>query len=376
MIETKKPSSLEEKLKLKITQKDPVYSDDKINHAFIGQIETPVGLVSVLSTEMVTKDLWTSLKARMGIRRNDYAIPPGIYAVGKPDKDAPVLVTSNYKLTLDKLRIELKDMNLWILVIDTKGVNVWCAAGKGTFSTEEIIYRVKKHKLANLVAHKTLILPQLGAPGISAYQMSKFTGFKAIYGPVYSRDIREFLKKDFTATDEMRKVRFNLTDRLEVSLLETVMAVKFLPYIFLIFAALKFITGGYNLVALVSEALQNTMAYGIAILIGTIVFPAVLPFLPFSMFTAKAGLLGIVWSILVMANARVFGFESDIFSSSSNLLLMTSLVGYIGLNYTGSTTFTSLTGVKKETRAVIPVLISMVVLGVGLIIIRTVFIRI
>jgi len=70
-----------------------------------------------------------------------------VYAVGTPDENSPVLVTANYKLTVDKLREELHGFNLWILVIDTNGVNVWCAAGKGTFSTEEIICKIQKYKL-------------------------------------------------------------------------------------------------------------------------------------------------------------------------------------------------------------------------------------
>jgi len=65
--------------------------------------------------------------------RMSYAISPGLYAVGNPTKESDVFVSANYKLSFDVLRRELKGFNAWILVLDTKGINVWCAAGKGTF---------------------------------------------------------------------------------------------------------------------------------------------------------------------------------------------------------------------------------------------------
>ncbi|RXM21708.1 acetyl-CoA synthase subunit gamma, partial [Citrobacter sp. AAK_AS5] len=85
-----------------------------------------------------------------------------------PDKNSPVIVTANYKLTFDVVRNAISGMNLWMLVLNTHGVNVWCAAGKGTFGTGEIARMVKMTKLATIVSHRNLIVPQLGAPGVSA----------------------------------------------------------------------------------------------------------------------------------------------------------------------------------------------------------------
>lgn len=67
-----------------------------------------------------------------------YTIDPGLYALGNPDESSPVLVTANYKLTFDRLRQSLPKLDAWVLVLDTKGINVWCAAGKGTFGTGEV----------------------------------------------------------------------------------------------------------------------------------------------------------------------------------------------------------------------------------------------
>jgi CO dehydrogenase/acetyl-CoA synthase gamma subunit (corrinoid Fe-S protein) len=75
---------------------------------------------------------------RWGIGRHRYRIEPGLYAVGTPGSDSPVLVTANYKMSFDALRRELGGLDAWILVLETDGINVWCAAGKGTFGTEEV----------------------------------------------------------------------------------------------------------------------------------------------------------------------------------------------------------------------------------------------
>ena len=68
----------------------------------------------------------------------NYKVDPGLYALGAPDADSPVLVSANFKMSFDLLREALPGRNAWILVLDTDGINVWCAAGKGTFGTEEL----------------------------------------------------------------------------------------------------------------------------------------------------------------------------------------------------------------------------------------------
>ncbi len=86
----------------------------------------------------------------------DYAIDPGLYALGDPDRESPVLVSANYKMSFDDLRSALPGRNLWILVLDTKGINVWCAAGKGTFGTEELVKRIEASHLKEIVSHRSI----------------------------------------------------------------------------------------------------------------------------------------------------------------------------------------------------------------------------
>ena len=101
-------------------------------------MDTPAGPVPVVSTASGWRDRLGTLGARSGINRHDYSVAPGLYAIGTPDPASPVLVTANFKLTFDTLRQRLSGIDAWLLVLDTLGVNVWCAAGKGTFATKEL----------------------------------------------------------------------------------------------------------------------------------------------------------------------------------------------------------------------------------------------
>ena len=87
-------------------------------------IETPAGSIPVIRTKLIRQDILGRIKARFGIGRMRYRISPGLYAVGAPSPDSPVLVSANYKLSFDSLRCELAGLDAWVLVLDTKGINV------------------------------------------------------------------------------------------------------------------------------------------------------------------------------------------------------------------------------------------------------------
>ena len=159
---------------------------------------------------------------RLGIKRYSFSVKPGLYALGDPSSEDPVLVSANYKLTFDHLRASVRNRNLWILILDTRGINVWCAAGKGTFGTEELIDKIKKTGLLNKVRHRKMILPQLGAPGVEAHKVQANTGFRILYGPVMAKDIPEYLDTGFKTTDRMRKKEFPLKKRPLSSLLSAI----------------------------------------------------------------------------------------------------------------------------------------------------------
>jgi len=186
----------------------------------------------ILSTSLTIKDRLGSWKARWGIGRMDHSMEPGLYEVGCPDEHSPVLVTSNYKMSVDRVRKNLGGRDLWLMVLDTEGINVWCAAGKGTFGTDELVSRIDKTGLSEKVGHRELILPQLGATGVSAHEARKRSGFKVIYGPVRAEDIPYFLDNRLTLKADMRKVRFTIFDRLVLTPVEFVIAMELMLKVF------------------------------------------------------------------------------------------------------------------------------------------------
>ena len=139
------------------------------------------------------RDRLGTVKVRWGVGRMRYAVAPGLYAVGRPGANAPVLVTANYKLTFDVLRRAIAGLDAWILALDTKGVNVWCAAGKGTFGTAELAHRVEASRLDSVVRHRRLVVPQLGAPSVAAHEVTRRVGFDVVWGPVMAENLPSFL---------------------------------------------------------------------------------------------------------------------------------------------------------------------------------------
>jgi hypothetical protein len=271
--------------------------------------------------------------------------------LGKPDPSSPVFVTSNYTLSFDALRTSVKGIDCYILVLDTKGINVWCAAGKGTFGTEEVVKRVQEAELSQVVSHRRLILPQLGAPGVSAHEVQKQTGFRVDYGPVRAADIPRYLADGPDA--EMRKVKFPLKDRIVLIPVEIVQT----SIIMVVAALVLFLMGG-----LVPALMAITV-----VLAGTALFPVLLPWLPTKDFSSKGITLGLAVALPFIANT-ILNHGSDAFWITAlfviaDALLIAPGVGYLGLNFTGSSTFASRTGVKREIFRYIPIMVTMFIIG-------------
>jgi hypothetical protein len=316
--------------------------------------DTSAGMIPIISSIFDINDVIGGIKVRWGYGRMNYDIKPGLYGIGDPDAGSPVFVTANYKLTFDKLRRDLEGINGWILVLDTKGVNVWCAAGKGTFGTAELIKRIYLSKIDLVVNHRNLILPQLGAVGVSAHQIRDKTGFKVIYGPVRSADIRSFIKNNFTKTNEMKRVDFNLRERLVVSPIEFIISLKFI----LLFL---FISGILSIIAsreITNKIILDFLPFLFAFLTGIFLFPVLLPIIPGRSFALKGYILGIVLTSLI-----IIFFTNTITANISSFLILPVITSYLALNFTGASTFTSLNGTKLEVKIALPVYITMLSLG-------------
>jgi len=271
---------------------------------------------------------------RWGVGRMKAAVPPGLYQIGCPDRTTPVLVTANYRMSFDLLRASLAGRNAWVLVLDTKGINVWCAAGKGTFGTEEVVKRLQAVRLGEQVDHRRLILPQLAAPGVAAHAVQAQTGFRVEYGPIRCQELPAYLDRG-EASAAMRRVSFTLWERLAVVPMEWRPA--FLP-LAIAAVGIGFLLGWVPAVGFFGITLSAPLAVA-----------GLHDWIPGHWLSIK----GAVWgAALGLAFAAAAGLDLD--AGLSLLTASSAVSAYLGLNLTGSTPYTSVNGVRREMRLTLP----------------------
>lgn len=331
----------------------------------VGSVDTPVGKIPQVSSSLKWEDQKGAWKVRWGIGRMRYSIDPGLYALGNPDRSSPVLVTANYKMTFDRLRQALPGSAFWVLVLDTKGINVWCAAGRGTFGTEELVGRIRASGLEKVVDHRELILPQLGGPGVAAHLVKKLSGFRVIYGPILAKDLHAFLKAAKKATPQMRRKAFPAWERAVLIPIELVHVLKPLVFLLPAFFLLGGLSGGGGF-------WQNAMTHGLfavaalvlSLILGAVLTPLLLPYLPGRAFALKGFFLSLLGVIFLLAFFGGGGMNwAGIAERLAWVLLVPSLSAFLAMNFTGASTYTSLSGVKKEMRWALPLEIGGASLG-------------
>jgi len=315
-----------------------------------GIIKTVAGDIVRINSAITFKDKVEHFRCRISSFRNNYTVESKLYALGNPNADSDVFVSANYKYSFDHLRRDLSGLNCWILIINTNGINVWCAAGKGTFGTGRLALAIKKSKLSEIVSHKKIILPQLGAVGVSAHEIKRQTGFTVLYGPVYSKNIKEFIGSGYKADEEMRTVKFPFSERVKIAPLEFVQALKPFLWAALIVMVVTGITGtGIIFSQMYKFGLPTVILGFIAVLCGTVLIPLILPFVPFRSFAIKGMIVGFIPPIIA-----IFTVPSVLLIIFS-WLLFPAVSSYYSLILTGSTTFTSPSGVEKELKKAIPI---------------------
>jgi len=318
-----------------------------------GFTKTDSYTVPQVKTVLSFRDHLGTARARIGIVRNCYKVNPGLYCVGSPSKESPIFVTANYKLSFDALRKELADMDAWILVTDTRGINVWCAAGKGTFSAEEIALQVQRAGLVKIVCHRELILPQFGATGVASHKLKKLCGFEGIFGPLRAEDIPRFMKDSKKADETMRSVTFTFGERLVLVPVEVMLLWK----IFALVSAVIFILSGigpeiFSLQSAWTRGLTAVGATIVAILSGAVATPALLPWIPGRQFWLKGVIAGAFSGTLYLLTIMA---GSGITEKLGICFWIVGAASYVAMNFTGATPYTSLSGVEKEMRRGLPV---------------------
>ena len=316
--------------------------------------------IPTVSTHLRIGDRLGRWRVRWLIGRKCYRVKPGLYKLRTPSPNSPVLVTANYKLTFDTLRAALPGIDAWILVLDTKGINVWCAAGKGSFGTQELVRQVQTTGLPDVVSHRRLVVPQLGATGVAAHEVRRICGFKVVYGPVRARDLKAFLEKGMRATDDMRRVTFTLGERLEQVGGEVAPLLKWLILVAVVMMRLD---GADSLLA----RLLTVAGWGAPVLAGfltgTVLVPILLPWIPGRAFALKGAVAGVV--VVGSAVALIPSAFTGLVKIQV-LLLGIAAASFAAMQFTGSTTFTSPSGVEWEMRRALP--LQMIAIVVALVI--------
>jgi hypothetical protein len=185
-----------------------VHEVDRLPDTVLGRLHHQVTLRTLLI------DLWTLI---MRLVPPYPKVHPGLYVVGQPDSNAPVLVTGNFDLTVRRL-VQAIDgqVDAWILVVDSAGINVWCAAGGGFLSAEKVIGALRISGLDGIINHRTLILPQLCANGVDGWRVRDETHWDIEWGPVKASAIPEYCSKGKVKANAMRWMSFPVMDRLEM----------------------------------------------------------------------------------------------------------------------------------------------------------------
>jgi NAD-dependent dihydropyrimidine dehydrogenase PreA subunit len=153
------------------------------------------------------------------LRALPFPVRTGLRKIGNPDRQSPVFVTCNFGLTVRRVTRALRAIDAYLLVANSRGVNVWCAATGGHLTADDVVSVIKTSGINDLVDHRRLVLPQLSATGVERAVIEEKTGWRAVFGPVYAADIPAYLDNHYKKTRRTRTVRFDLPQRLEMAIM-------------------------------------------------------------------------------------------------------------------------------------------------------------
>jgi len=163
-----------------------------------------LGIVKYASVIVTAPLSEASEKAALTLRQNIYTDPqkpiqmnPGLYRVGTPGKDAPVLMTVNFSLTFFTLQGYLESTRIpcFMLIVDTEGLSVLTSVAAGKLNETLVRDALIKFGVENEVSHKKLIIPGYAAP--LSGRIEEMTGWKVLVGPRDAAEIGEYLNQEW-----------------------------------------------------------------------------------------------------------------------------------------------------------------------------------
>jgi hypothetical protein len=270
-----------------------------------------------------------------------YAVEPGLYFTGAAwDPDAPLLVTGNYLLSVLAVVRAVGERPVRILVVDTDGINVWCAAGKGRFSADTILVELDRYGPDLLGDRPRLILPKLALAGVKIGLLRKL-GYRPVIGPVHARDLPDWLDHPPLKNRTEDRVLFGWRAR----------AFCWMP------GLLQYL--GYSALILLGllgvEALGGPRApvgmLGIVAWLGT-AYPLLFPFIPGARFAVKGLWLGGLTAAALTIGGFVSGASAAMLASTVSFTLAFALL--VGLSFTGNSAVSNYSEVRKEIARFLP----------------------
>lgn len=288
----------------------------------------PAPSVPKVATTLGWRDYVANVACELSLYSTFFRVEPGLYRVGRAGPTAPLFVTANFTLTFNLVRRALAGLDAYVLVIDTRGINVWCAAGAGKFDAREVALAHRAFRAAEVPHRGPAVLPKLAATGVSRPELEDVYGVAAAYGPVYIRDVPAYVAAGYRKTPAMSRVDWGLAKRMEVTWFFALMnaAVAALPLA--VFHRL------YSPLAVAAVA-------AISVLLG-----ALYPWLPTRLYSIKGLAAAALAAIPLLtykwlAGAGGFGLALwGIFLAFAGILL--------GLEYSGNTSVSSPSQVKQE----------------------------
>ncbi len=250
-----------------------------------------------------------------------FPCPPntGLYTIGRPGPDSPVLVTCNFYTTVRRLmrRLRKDAVDAWLVVADSKGVNVWCAAGGDEFNTHTVVSALKTCGIDERVKHRHLVLPPLGAPAIVPDVIHEQTGWSCHWGPVYAEDIAQYLANGRRRDERMKRVTYDWRERLDTALGSL--------FPFYLFAAI-----GFGLLApglLLQYLVVGAFAF--------VVFMLACPWLPTEHGITKALALAALCGVILFLSYQglapsSYAFRSTLMIAMASVVLYGSELGGLG----------------------------------------------
>lgn len=158
------------------------------------------GIVVVKSTD--PEVLLPMITARLNIYtdpQKPIQISAGLYEVGEPNEQSPVLVTTNFSLTYYTVEGEVSASKVpsWMVVVDTEGTSVLTAWAADKFTPETIAQTVKECGVEEKVEHRRLVIP--GGVAVLKGKLEEESGWEVIVGPREATGIPKFLKTEWVS---------------------------------------------------------------------------------------------------------------------------------------------------------------------------------